>query len=53
MAQGEACRDGLGEAAELLAHTLPERFQRLETGAAPGHMQADVRGAVVVDGGSI
>lgn len=50
MAEGEACRDALGEAAEVLADTLPEGFQRFEAGAASGGMEADALGIVVVDG---
>jgi hypothetical protein len=50
VAQREARCDAFGEAAEVLAHALAERLQCLEAGAAPGGVEADAPGAVVIDG---
>ncbi len=36
VAEGEARRDAPGEAAEVAPHALPDGFQRLEAGRAPG-----------------
>jgi hypothetical protein len=50
MAQREARRDAVGEAAEVLTYALSERFECLEAGAAPSRVDADAPGAVVIDG---
>lgn len=40
----------LGEAAEVLAHALADRLQRLEAGPVVGGLHAHAFGIVVVDG---
>src|SRR4051794_24383877 len=47
---GETPGDVFAERPEATAHPLSDRPKRLEAGAAPGGVNADALGAVVVDG---
>jgi hypothetical protein len=50
VADGEARRDALGEAAEAAPHTLAQRLESFEAVRVPGGVEADALGAAVVDG---
>ena len=50
VADRETTGDGLGEPAEVLPHTLADRFQRLEAGGSCIGMNADAFGGAVIDG---
>ena len=50
VADGQPCGDPLVEAAELLAHALAERLQRLEAVAREGGVDADALAGAVIDG---
>jgi hypothetical protein len=47
---GQAAGDVPGEAAEMLAHALTDRFERLEASGALCGMDADALGGAMVDG---
>src|SRR5689334_25026189 len=47
---GETAGDVLGEAAEMLAHALADRFERLEAGGARCGVDADALDRAMVDG---
>src|SRR5690242_8770278 len=47
---GESAGDVLGEAAEMLAHALADRFERLEAGGARCGVDADALDRAMVDG---
>jgi hypothetical protein len=50
VSHGEAAGDVLGEAAEIVARALADRFERLEASGAPCGVDADAFGGAVVDG---
>ena len=49
MSHGETFGDVLGEAAEMPAHALADRFERLEARGAGGGVDADTFGRAVID----
>ena len=50
MTDGETAGDILAEGAEMPAHALADRLERLETGGAPGRMDADAFRRMMIDG---
>jgi hypothetical protein len=50
MADGQARGNTLADRVKVAAHALAHRLERLEAGAAPGGVDADALGVVVIDG---